>query len=77
MLILAAKCDSTTCTALQTSLTPLQSCLTDPTAAACTGKVNLPPPPSLPISLLSLIINFQGRTALPQTFPVFSQVIGR
>ena len=35
--MLAAKCDSSTCSALQADLTPLQSCLSDPTATDCTG----------------------------------------
>ena len=35
--VLAAKCDSTTCTATTTDVTTLKNCFTNPSAAACTG----------------------------------------
>ena len=34
---LAAKCESDICTTLTTETTAVKSCLTDPTATACTG----------------------------------------
>lgn len=38
--VLAGKCSGTTCTTLNTDVTSIKSCFTDPTAAACTGSYN-------------------------------------
>ena len=35
--VIAGKCDSTTCTTLNSEVAIIKSCLTDPKAAACTG----------------------------------------
>ena len=37
--VLAAKCDSTTCTATATDVTTLKNCFTNPSSSACTGTV--------------------------------------
>ena len=34
---LATKCDSSTCSTLSTDMTAVKACLTDPSAAGCTG----------------------------------------
>jgi len=39
--VIAGKCDSTTCTTLNSEVTIIKSCLTDPKAAACTGSNRL------------------------------------
>ena len=38
--VLADKCDGSTCSTLTTDVTAVKSCLTDPTAADCTGCYN-------------------------------------
>ena len=35
--VLAGKCDGATCTTLNTDMTAVKSCLTNPTASSCTG----------------------------------------
>ena len=35
--VLSGKCPTSTCTTLTTDMTAVKSCLTDPTAAGCTG----------------------------------------
>ena len=63
---LAAKCDSGTCTSLQTDLTPLKSCLTDPTATDCTGRVLLPLIFDLPLTQLLTVRDVRLRHKPPQ-----------
>ena len=36
-MVVAGKCSTSTCTQLQTDLTPVTACMTDPTAGGCTG----------------------------------------
>ena len=37
--VLSGKCDSTSCSTLTSDLATVKSCLTDPTASACSGNV--------------------------------------
>ena len=39
--VINGKCDITTCTALNTDVTTIKNCFTDPTNLVCTGLVNL------------------------------------
>lgn len=51
--VLAGKCAGTTCTTLTTEMATVKSCLSNPSAAACTGQIN-----SLPKAHLTHLLQF-------------------